>query len=233
MTDGKRSLRTRLRAARLAAAQARGTSGDQRLAADLLDTATAAGLLSPTGRPGEIGPVVVTAYVAANGEPDLAPLRAAVRAAGGQVLLPIPGPERSLAWALDDGRYTPSPDGLPVPVPTTTPLGSGARCLIEQQVTVVFAPALAVDRGGTRMGQGGGFYDTVLAELATSGPSRKATTLAGHPGPPRTPRPLSRAIRVVAVVHDDEVLAIGALPREPHDHAVSAALTPHGLVPLG
>jgi 5-formyltetrahydrofolate cyclo-ligase len=37
---------------------------------------------------------------------------------------------------------------------------------------------------------------------------------------------------VLAVVHDDEVVA-GPLPREPHDVAVAGALTPSGLVLFG
>jgi 5-formyltetrahydrofolate cyclo-ligase len=72
---------------------------------------------------------------------------------------------------------------------------------------VVLLPALAVDGSGTRLGQGGGHYDRTLAGLR---------------------RPL-----LVAVVHVEEVLAPGALPREPHDVGVDAALTPRGLTTLG
>jgi 5-formyltetrahydrofolate cyclo-ligase len=69
---------------------------------------------------------------------------------------------------------------------------------------LLLVPALAVDRAGHRLGRGGGFYDRWLPP---------------HPG------------RVVAVVYDDEV--IDAVPHEPHDRRVAAALTPGGVVPLG
>ncbi|MFZ0875798.1 MAG: 5-formyltetrahydrofolate cyclo-ligase, partial [Pseudonocardiaceae bacterium] len=71
---------------------------------------------------------------------------------------------------------------------------------------LVLVPALAVDRTGVRLGRGGGHYDRTLP-LAT-------------PGTP-----------LVAIVRDDEVLA--ALPAQPHDVPVTAALTPaRGLIPL-
>jgi len=71
---------------------------------------------------------------------------------------------------------------------------------------LVLVPALAVDRTGVRLGRGGGHYDRTLP-LAT-------------PGTP-----------LVAIVRDDELLA--ALPAQPHDVPVTAALTPgQGLIPL-
>jgi 5-formyltetrahydrofolate cyclo-ligase len=70
---------------------------------------------------------------------------------------------------------------------------------------VVFLPAQAVDRHGTRLGKGKGCYDRALA---------RATA------------------RTVALVHPWEVLD-EALPAEPHDHPVDAALTAEqGLVRL-
>lgn len=76
-----------------------------------------------------------------------------------------------------------------------------------EDAAVVLLPALAVDGAGTRLGQGGGHYDRTLALLAPSGPAR----------------PL-----LAAVVGDPELLPAGALPREPHDVPVDAALTPSG-----
>lgn len=72
---------------------------------------------------------------------------------------------------------------------------------------VVLVPALAVDRAGNRLGRGKGFYDRTL--------------------------PLCRpGTRLVAVVRDCELL--DALPAEPHDVAMTHALTPEsGLVALG
>ncbi|WP_329018865.1 5-formyltetrahydrofolate cyclo-ligase [Micromonospora rifamycinica] len=65
--------------------------------------------------------------------------------------------------------------------------------------TLVVVPALAVDRRGLRLGRGGGSYDRALARVP-------ATVLT------------------VALLHDGELLA--ALPAQPHDRPVGAALTP-------
>ena len=70
---------------------------------------------------------------------------------------------------------------------------------------IVIAPALAVDAAGHRLGRGGGYYDRWLGEV-------------------------SSAPTVVAVVYDDEILE--AVPHEPHDVVVTAALTPSGLIRL-
>jgi 5-formyltetrahydrofolate cyclo-ligase len=199
----KRLLRTRIREQRTA--RAHDGSGAQ-VAAALLAAARDAGLLDP---PDDAAPGPVAAYVAAAGEPDPAGIRALVRTAGGTVLLPIPLPGRSLAWARDDGQYIPS-ERFPVPRPAGPSLGSGIAPLVALGVRLVLAPALAVDRSGTRLGQGGGYYDTLLAELATI------------PEPPR----------VVVVVHDEEVLPPDTLPRARHDTPVHEALTPGGLVVL-
>ena len=73
--------------------------------------------------------------------------------------------------------------------------------------TVVFVPALAVDRAGVRLGRGAGFYDRTL------------------------PLALPSA-RLVAVVRDDEL--VDEIPAEPHDVPMTHALTPgQGLVALG
>jgi 5-formyltetrahydrofolate cyclo-ligase len=65
----------------------------------------------------------------------------------------------------------------------------------------VVVPALAVSRDGVRLGRGGGYYDRAL----------------------RHARPDAA---VVAVVFDDELL--DTLPVEPHDHRITAVVTPSG-----
>lgn len=204
MLEEKRALRSRLRRVRA------GRPVPDPGAAALADAALAAGLLDPAGRPGVVGPVATAAYLAAPGEPDPALIAAAVRAAGGLVVLPIPHPDRSLGWALDDGRHVPAP-GLGVSMPAGPQVGVGARGLADLGVGLVLVPALAVDRAGGRLGQGGGYYDQLLAELGSRSGGRPA---------------------VVALVHPDEVLPAGAIPREAHDAAVDAALTECGLIRL-
>ncbi len=66
---------------------------------------------------------------------------------------------------------------------------------------LVVLPALAVDRRGVRLGRGGGSYDRALARVPT-------------------------AVLTVVPLHDGELL--DALPAEPHDLPVRAAVTPSG-----
>ena len=74
------------------------------------------------------------------------------------------------------------------------------------EATVVVVPALAVDRTGVRLGRGGGFYDRTL--------------VFRDPG-----------ARLIAMIRDQELL--DELPREPHDVAITHALTPgRGLIEL-
>jgi 5-formyltetrahydrofolate cyclo-ligase len=63
----------------------------------------------------------------------------------------------------------------------------------------VIAPALAVDRGGNRLGRGGGSFDRALARV----------------GP---------LIPVIALLYDDELLE--HVPAEPHDRPVRAVARP-------
>ncbi|SDQ66222.1 5-formyltetrahydrofolate cyclo-ligase [Quadrisphaera sp. DSM 44207] len=184
---GASAEKARLRASVRAARRRRTPQQRERDARALARTAAAAPQVAalPAG-------AVVAAYDSRPTEPGTRPLRAALRARGLRVLLPVvpaaPGP---LAWVEDTGPDGP-PDG-----PLGVPAGLAAAAL-------VLLPALAVDAAGARLGQGGGHYDRALAALA------------GAPA-----RPL-----LVAVVHDEELLARGAVPREAHDVLVDAVLTP-------
>lgn len=75
----------------------------------------------------------------------------------------------------------------------------GAESLKEADLIVI--PALAASVDGTRLGQGGGWYDRALMHRS--------------PGVP-----------VVAVIFDDEVLEAGIIPAEPHDVPIDAIVTP-------
>ncbi|RBY89624.1 5-formyltetrahydrofolate cyclo-ligase [Blastococcus sp. TF02A-30] len=81
------------------------------------------------------------------------------------------------------------------------PVGPRLGATAVGTADVVVVPALAVSRDGVRLGRGGGFYDRALAHA--------------RPG----------AV-LVAVVFDDELL--DELPAEPHDHRVTAVVTPSG-----
>jgi len=140
----------------------------------------------------------VALYAATPTEPQTAPLRRALRTHGIGIVLPLTRPD-GLEWAWDTGAElvrTRRRGGAEPAGPTLGPRG-----LLTADVVLV--PALAVDTLGTRLGQGGGYYDLALPGL--------------DPGVP-----------VFAVVHEEEVLdaAVEPLPSEPHDIAVDGALTP-------
>lgn len=128
----------------------------------------------------------VALYEARPVEPPTAELTAALRERGIRVIVPITLPDLDLDWhdAADPDR---------------TPLGVDAI----GQAGLVLAPGLAVDRSGTRLGQGGGCYDKTL-------PRRRSGT------------------PVVVLLHPGE-LVTGPLPREPHDTPVDGVLTADGL----
>ena len=75
----------------------------------------------------------------------------------------------------------------------------GAESLKEADLIII--PALAASIDGTRLGQGGGWYDRALMHRS-----------------PDTP--------VVAAIFDDEVMEARIIPAEPHDVPVDAIVTP-------
>ncbi|GAB3443128.1 5-formyltetrahydrofolate cyclo-ligase [Phycicoccus ginsengisoli] len=128
----------------------------------------------------------VAAYESMPSEPPTESLVAALAARGIRVMVPVTLPDWDLDWhEAGDVQL----------------LGRDAIATAR----VVFVPAQAVDRHGTRLGRGKGCYDRALARTTA---------------------------RTVAVVHPWEVLD-EALPAEPHDHRIEAAITAEqGFVPL-
>ena len=97
-------------------------------------------------------------------------------------------------WEAGSALATPGP---PPAQPVGEALGSDALAGAD----LILVPALAASEDGTRLGQGGGWYDRTLPDRTPSAP-------------------------IVAVVFDDEVLADGRIPREPHDVPIDAIITP-------
>lgn len=139
----------------------------------------------------------VCAYVPVGTEPGSTDLLVTLRDAGLRVLLPIardPGP---LHWAEFESLDALVPAAFGLREPATPHLPPEA----VSDASVVLVPALAVDRGGVRLGRGAGFYDRTLG-LADAG------------------------ARLVAVVRDRELVDV--LPEDPHDVRMGWALTPLG-----
>ena len=153
-------------------------------------------------RPGD----AVCGYVPVGSEPGSVAILDALVAAGVRVLLPVAraddeGRPLALTWGEYGGALVAARFGLREPPAPHLPAES-----IGTASTVV-VPALAVDRAGSRLGRGAGFYDRSLAMA-------------------------DPAARLIAMVRDDEV--VDRLPAEPHDVPMTHALTPgDGLVELG
>ncbi|MET9516793.1 5-formyltetrahydrofolate cyclo-ligase [Streptomyces sp. NPDC002994] len=143
----------------------------------------------------------VAAYVSIGSEPGTRALLDALRARGVRVLLPVLLVDNDLDWAAYEGAEQLARARLGLLEPR------GARLGVEAvlEADAVLLPGLAVDGRGMRLGRGGGSYDRVLARLEAAGA-----------------RP-----HLVVLLYDEEVVA--RVPREPHDHPVSAVVTPGGV----
>jgi 5-formyltetrahydrofolate cyclo-ligase len=137
---------------------------------------------------------------------------------------PQTGETRCGPTVLSDGRDSstdvpdnrgpgePGPGGRwglvrPAPGRPWEPGGARLGAAALAQALAIVVPALAADLGGTRLGQGGGWYDRALLHAA--------------PGVP-----------VVVLLYPAELLPAGTLPREAHDLPLTHAATPTALVPL-
>jgi 5-formyltetrahydrofolate cyclo-ligase len=147
------------------------------------------------------GASVVAAYADARQEPGTGPLLSTLDDRGVRVLLPVQQGDGELDWAWYAGpaAFSNGPHDI------EEPLGDRLGLDAITQADVVIVPALAVDRRGNRLGQGGGGYDRAL----------------GRTGDALT----------VAVVHDEEVF--DEIPVEPHDISVRAVATPTTVIRCG
>jgi 5-formyltetrahydrofolate cyclo-ligase len=143
----------------------------------------------------------VAAYVSVGTEPATRALIYAFWKRGSYVLLPLLRRDADLDWASYEGpdSLAPGPLGLLEP----TEAGRGVTAITSADLVIV--PALAADRGGQRLGRGGGSYDRALARV----------------GP---------AVLTVALLYDGELL--DAVPSGPHDQRVRAVAQPGGVTRL-
>lgn len=188
-TAAKDALRRRLLTARRAVAE-HVRAAEAHALADHLSTLS--GLAGTTH--------TVCAYVPVGAEPGGIEMLDALRCRNLRVLLPVARTTSddvplALQWGeYRPGQLVPARFGLLEPPQPWLPAAAVA------EAGLVLVPALAVDRHGTRLGRGGGYYDRSLVFAA-----------------PHTP--------LMAVVRDDEVL--DDLPRDAHDVAMTDMLTPN------
>jgi 5-formyltetrahydrofolate cyclo-ligase len=137
----------------------------------------------------------VAAYVSVGTEPDTRGLIYALWKRGTYVLLPLLRADCDLDWASYEGPDSlgPGPHGLLEP--TEPPRG----VMAVTSADLVIVPALAVDRGGMRLGRGGGSYDRALARVGA-------------------------AVPTIALIYDDELLE--EVPAGPLDQPVRMVAQP-------
>lgn len=194
----KAALREEIRALRAARSEAERGAAGAALAEHVDAVAAEAGRPAAPDRPGSPGgaaPLTVAAFAGVRDEPPTLSLLDALLDRGVRVLLPILRPDMDLDW----GEYAGTGSLQPARLGLLEPIGPGLGPEAIGAVGLALVPALAVDRSGRRLGQGGGSYDRALPRVAGL---------------------------VLAVVFDDEVL--DAVPAEPHDRRVDGALTPGG-----
>jgi len=136
-------------------------------------------------------------------EPDIHPLIEEAWAQGKRVILPLMIRHDStpkLDWheiANWDDVVVPGPFGLREPDPLRCPRVQLAK------LDCVFAPGVAFDQEGFRLGRGGGFYDSFLSQTLPTLPCIG----------------LMFSLQKVPMV-----------PREPHDQALRSVITEDGLL---
>lgn len=143
----------------------------------------------------ETGARTVSCYLELPGEPPTRPFLAGALSRGIRILLPVARADGTLDWADGSSSETETTGLFGIAEP------GGARRGPEvlQEADLLLIPAAAVDRQGTRLGWGRGYYDRALAAL-------------------------TRRVPVFALVHDHEM--VDSLPREAHDRPVDGAVTP-------
>lgn len=161
----------------------------------------------------ELGAKRVSCFVSVRGEPDTSGFFAWALEAGIEVLLPRVVSETEMEWALLT-RDALVPGAFGVPEPT----GPAVDASVVETIDLMLIPAAAVDRRGTRLGWGRGYFDRELASihLANDGAAGDASC---------------KPLPVYAVVFDREIF--DELPAEPHDVPVTGAVSEAGTYRFG
>ncbi|WP_370689247.1 5-formyltetrahydrofolate cyclo-ligase [Phenylobacterium sp.] len=139
---------------------------------------------------------VFSGYHALGSELDPSPLIRRLAATGAMLALPVAlSPDAPLAFRAWDSRDALAPDALGVPAPPPSAPGL--------HPDLVITPLLAFDRGGGRLGQGGGHFDRTLEALRAVKP-----------------------VFVLGLAYAGQ--EVEQVPAEPHDQRLDAILTETG-----
>lgn len=144
----------------------------------------------------------VSVYASRPSEPGTLPLISALSEKGVRILIPRLGDGLQRGWGEYLGASdltSRAPGRLPEPSSTFLPQ------IAIADADVVITPAFAVDPSGTRLGQGGGWYDRCLVD------AREDALLLAYCFPEE--------------VHTTE----HPLPREAHDFPIHGVVTPDGV----
>ena len=136
---------------------------------------------------------VIASYRSYGNEPDTKELNGSILGASKKLLLPVLKTDRSLEFRSWSGDLT----SLKVNGKIEEPIGTEFSGAID----LIIVPALAIDKSGNRLGQGGGSYD------------RSLDNFKGFS---------------VALINEDEL--VDQLPTQSSDRRVKAALTPTRLI---
>jgi 5-formyltetrahydrofolate cyclo-ligase len=144
----------------------------------------------------------VSVYASRPSEPGTLPLIAALADRGVRVLLPLLGDGLQRGWGeyLGAADLTSRAPGRP-PEPSSPFLPQVAI----SDADVVITPALAIDPSGTRLGQGGGWYDRCLLDARGD------------------------ALLLAYCFREEVHTADHPVPREAHDLPVHGVVTPDGV----
>lgn len=185
----KRALRAELRERRQLLSDAQRRSAAEGIAAQLDALVSARGAGS------------VSCFLSTTTEPGTRRFVADAAARGIRVLLPITREDGLLDWAVANETDEVAEGMFGLPEPTGEVLGP----IAVNDVDLMIIPAAAVDRTGTRLGWGRGYFDKTIGSMERCPP-------------------------VYAVIYDSEVL--DSLPREVHDQPVDGIVTPTQTITL-